>query len=99
MISAVSLLPLRGIAWGLLALAAFSRPGLADQRVTARFEMFGFAQVGVLTLRNQTEERGGRYVVTTDYSTKGIASMFVDLTAHAEAHGRLMPGSAEPEWF
>lgn len=99
MISAVNLLPLRGAWLGLLALAAFLAPARADQIITTRFEVFGFARIGVLTLRGRTEERGERYVVTTDYSTKGIASVFVDLTTHAEAHGRLLPGSAQPERF
>jgi len=99
MISAVGPLPLRGVWLGLLALAAFSTPGLADQLIATRFEMFGFARIGVLTLRNRTEESGERYAITVDYATKGMASVFVNLTTHAEAHGRLIPGSAEPEWF
>jgi hypothetical protein len=99
MISMVSLLPLRGIWLGLLALAAFSAPGLADQRITTRFEIFGFARIGVLTLRNRIEESGERYTITTDYATKGIASVFVDLKTHAEVRGRLVAGSAQPERF
>src|SRR5260370_11842860 len=99
MISVVSLLPPRGIWLGLLALAALSSPGLADQRITTRFEIFGFARIGLLTLRNRIEESGERYTITTDYATKGIASVFVDLTTHAEVRGRLIPGSAQPEWF
>src|SRR5229473_2351074 len=99
MISVVSLLPPRGIWLWLLALAALSSPGLADQRITTRFEIFGFARIGVLTLRNRIEESGKRYTITTDYATKGIASVFVNLTAHAEVRGRLVPGSAQPEWF
>ena len=67
--------------------------------IVTRFEMFGFAGIGVLTLRNQTEESGERYAITVDYATKGMASVFVDLTTHAEARGRLNPGSAQPEWF
>jgi len=98
MISAVSVLPLRGVVIGLLALA-FSTPGLSDQRVASRFEVFGFARIRVLTLRNTIEESGERYTITTDYATEGIASVFVDLTTHAEAHGRLTTGSAQPEWF
>src|SRR5712671_6290165 len=99
MISVVGLLSLRRIWLGLLALAAFSTPGLADQRITTRFEMFGFARIGVLTLRNRIEQSGERYTITTDYATKGLASVFVDLTTHAEVRGRLIPGSAQPEWF
>jgi hypothetical protein len=99
MICAVNLLSLRGACLLLLALAAFSPPGLADQRVATRFEVFGFAGIGVLTLRNSVDLSGERYAVTTDYATKGIASVFVNLTTHAEAHGRLGAGSAQPEWF
>jgi hypothetical protein len=99
MISALTLRPLRSVWLGLLALAALSTPGLADQRITTRFEMFGFARIGVLTLRNRLEENGERYAVITDYATKGIASVFVDLKTHAEARGKLIPGSAQPESF
>jgi|SRR5579864_7305385 len=99
MISTISTLPLRGVWFGLLALAAFSTPGLADQRIATRFEVFGFAGMSVLTLRNKTEENGERYAVTIDYATKGMASVFVNLTTHAEARGRLTAGSAQPEWF
>src|SRR5437879_6005129 len=99
MISALTPRPLRSVWLGLLALAALSAPGLADQRITTRFEMFGFARIGVLTLRNRLEESGEHYTVTTDYATKGIASVFVDLKTHAEARGRLTSGSAQPESF
>src|SRR5216684_560599 len=99
MISGISLPPLRGLWLALLALLAFPTPVLADQRVVTRFEMFGFARIGVLTLRNRVEEKGERYAITSDYATKGIASVFVDLTTHAEVRGRLVPGSAQPESF
>jgi hypothetical protein len=100
MIPALSALPpLRGALIGLLVLAASSTSGGAEQRVATRFEVFGFARIGILTLRNQLEEKGERYTITTDYATKGIASVFVNLTTHAEAHGRLTTGSAQPEWF
>src|SRR5947208_646810 len=99
MISAVAQLPLRCVSLGLLALVAFSTPGLADQQIATRFEIFGFARIGVLTLRNRLEERGEHYAITTDYATKGIASVFVDLKTHAEARGRLIAGSAQPESF
>ncbi len=99
MISAVAQLPLRCASLGLLALAAFSTPGLADQHIATRFEIFGFARIGVLTLRNRLEERGEHYAITADYTTKGIASVFVDLKTHAEARGRLIAGSAQPESF
>ncbi len=99
MISAINSLPLRNLCLGLLAVAALSTQAVADQRVVTRFEMFGFARIGVLTLRNRLEESGGHYVVTTDYATKGIASVFVDLKTLAEARGRLTSGSAQPESF
>src|SRR5437868_13752272 len=99
MISAINSLPLRNLCLGLLAVAALSTPAVADQRVVTRFEMFGFAQIGVLTLRNRLEESGEHYTVTTDYATKGVASVFVDLKTHAEARGRITSGSAQPESF
>jgi hypothetical protein len=100
MIIPLSVPSLRGALFGLLAVAASSTSsGGTDQRVATRFEVFGFANIGVLTLHNQLEEKGERYTITTDYATKGIASVFVDLTTHAEAHGRLTASSAQPEWF
>ncbi len=99
MISLVSLLPLRGVCLALFALAAFPAPGLADMRIATRFEMFGFAGISVLTLQNRTEESGDRYAITVDYATKGMAKVFVDLTTHAEVHGRLNSGSVQPERF
>ena len=99
MISATGPVMPRGAWVGLLLLAAFSTPGLADQRVATRFEVFGFAGMNVLTLQNRVEESGERYTITTDYATKGLASVFVNLTTHAEVRGRLIPGSAQPEWF
>jgi len=99
MISAIGPLPPRSAWVGLLLLAAFSTPGLADQRVATRFEVFGFAGMNVLTLQNRVEESGEHYTITSDYATKGLASVFVNLTTHAEVRGRLIPGSAQPEWF
>ena len=99
MISATGPVMPRGAWVGLLLLAAFSTPGLADQRVATRLEVFGFAGMNVLTLQNRVEESGDHYTVTTDYATKGLASVFVNLTTHAVARGRVLPGSAQPEWF
>ncbi|MFI4948520.1 MAG: DUF3108 domain-containing protein [Alphaproteobacteria bacterium] len=100
MISAVGPLALCRVVWlALLALAAFSTPGLADQRIATRFEVFGFAGMRVLTLQSRTEEIGDRYTITTDFATQGMASVFVDLTTHAEVRGRLERGSAQPEQF
>src|SRR4029077_9175416 len=99
MISAIGPLMPRGAWVGLLLLAAFSTPGHADQRVATRFEVFGFAGMNVLTLQNRVEENGEHYTVTTDYATKGLASVVVTLPPHAEVRGRISPGSTQPEWF
>src|SRR5260370_39043280 len=71
MISALTLRPLRKVWLGLLALAALSTPGLADQRVVTRFEMFAFARIGVLTLRNRLEESGGPLYGSPHSPTQG----------------------------
>ncbi len=71
-----------------LAAGSFAPAATADQ-IASRFEVFGFAGIRVLTLRSRTEENGERYAVSVDYATEGMASVFVNLTTHAEVRGRL----------
>jgi len=99
MISAIGPLPASQRLGGASPARGIFDAGLADQRVATRFEVFGFAGMNVLTLQNRVEESGEHYTITSDYATKGLASVFVNLTTHAEVRGRLIPGSAQPEWF
>lgn len=87
---------------GVLALAIFclrAASAVADDSIGTRFEVFGFAGIKILTLHSQTEEHGDRYAVTVDYATKGLASLFVDLTTRAQVAGRLLGEEALPDWF
>ena len=52
-----------------------------------------------VTLRNRIEESGERYTITTDYATKGLASVFVDLTSHSEVRGRLVRDTVRPDAY
>lgn len=72
--------------------------GAADPIVT-RFDVFGFAGIRVLTLHSRTEESGARYAITADYATEGMASVFVNLTTHAQVQGRLVGDAVQPELF
>lgn len=91
--------PLAMAGLALLALGASIGALAADDRITTRFEVFGFAGIRVLTLHGMTQEYGDRYTITADYATKGIAAVFVDLTTHAQVQGRLAAESAQPESF
>ena len=65
-------------------------------RVAARFEIFGFAGLHVLTDRTTVEERVDGYAIATDLDTRGLASVFVDLKSHSEVHGRLIRDETHP---
>src|SRR5690348_15665055 len=81
---------LTGTAAALLYIAAGLPVSAAElERVDARFEIFGFAGLHVLTNRTTVQERGDRYTIATDLDTRGLASLFVDLTSHSEVHGKL----------
>jgi hypothetical protein len=75
-----------------------ARAGEAD-RVEARFEIFGFAGFHVLTNRTTVEERADRYAIAMDLDTRGLASVFVDLTSHSEASGRLTRDALHPDAY
>ena len=83
----------------LLALGSAAAPAAADEQIATSFAMFGFAGINVLTLRTLTEESAERYAITVDYRTHGMASLFVDLATHAQVQGRVVAGTADPEWF
>src|SRR5579864_5867109 len=99
MIAAAGLLPRRALLLVPLALLWLAAPAGAEERITTRFEVFGFAGLHMLTLHSRTEENGGRYSVAVDFTTRGLASVFDDLTTRAQAGGGLVGGSAQPAWF
>src|ERR1700731_3586862 len=91
---------LPAIAVALLFTPGASRAPAADtDRVYARFEIFGFAGFHVLTNRTTIQEIGDRYAIAMDLDTRGLASVFVDLTSHSEVHGEFARGAARPEAY
>lgn len=94
------LVPPAAIAFVLIsAPAALKAPAAEIDRVDARFEIYGFAGFHVLTNRTTVQEIGDRYAVTMDLDTRGLASVFVDLTSHSEVHGEFARNAARPEAY
>jgi Protein of unknown function (DUF3108) len=78
---------------------ALTAPAAEPDRVEARFEIFGFAGFHVLTNRTIVEESGDRYAIAMELDTRGLASVFVDLTSRSEARGRLTTEATRPEAY
>ena len=94
------LAPLAATAFALLfAPGALRVPAAEIDRVDARFEIYGFAGFHVLTNRTTVQEIGDRYAITMDLDTRGLVSVFVDLTSHSEVHGEFAKGAARPEAY
>lgn len=74
-------------------------PAAEGGRVDARFEIYGFAGFHVLTNRTSVQEIGRRYAVAMDLDTRGLASIFVDLTSHSEVHGEFARDRPHPETY
>jgi hypothetical protein len=68
-------------------------------RVEARFEIYSFAGFHVLTNRTTVEETGDRYTIKTDLDTRGLASVFVDLTSRSKVDGALSGGTPRPRAY
>ena len=83
----------------LFAGVADATAGPESDRVEARFEVYGFAGLHVLTNRTAVEQSGGRYTIATDLDTRGLASVFVDLTSHSQVTGRLGNEAPRPETY
>jgi hypothetical protein len=79
--------------------AVLKAPAAETDRVDARFEIFGFAGLHVLTNLTTVQEIGGRYAISTDLDTRGLASAFVDLTSHSEVYGEFGRGEVRPERY
>jgi uncharacterized protein DUF3108 len=82
-----------------LSLGSPALPAATDDPIATRFEVFGFAGMRVLTLHSKTEETADRYAVSVEFATKGMASVFVDLTTRAQVRGRITANSVQPEMF
>jgi hypothetical protein len=95
----MALRSLRLTALAMLALCWCAAPASADDAVSSRFEVFGFAGIHVLTMRSRTDESNGNYAVSLEYSTKGLAKLFVDLTTLADVNGHAVDGVARPTWY
>ena len=87
---------LPAIVAALLIIGAFKASAGEVDRVDARFEVFGIAGLHVLTTRTTVEEAADRYAIAADLDTRGLASVFVDLTSHSEVHGRLARDAPYP---
>jgi len=78
------LVPLAGIALAMLFVpAALKTPAAQIDRVDGRFEIYGFAGFHVLSNRTTVQEIGDQYAITMDLDTRGLASVFVNLTSHS----------------
>jgi hypothetical protein len=80
----------------LLLFNASTTQGAEGDRIEARFEIFGFAGIHVLTERTTVEEAADRYSIVTDLDTRGLASIFVDLTSHSKVNGRVSGDGLSP---
>lgn len=88
------------IVTALLVVAAVSKTSAGEMdKLEARFEIFGFGGLHVLTNRTTVEESKDRYSIAMDLDTRGVARVFVDLTSHSEVHGRLGTNTARPEAY
>lgn len=74
-------------------------PSAEPDRVEARFEIYGFAGFHVLTNRTKVEESGDRYTLTMDLDTRGLASVFVNLTSHSQVYGQFGKAAARPQAY
>jgi Protein of unknown function (DUF3108) len=68
-------------------------------RIEARFEIYSFAGFHVLTNRTTIEQAADRYAIETDLDTRGLASVFVDLTSRSKVYGALGSGPPRPQAY
>jgi Protein of unknown function (DUF3108) len=88
------------VAAGLLAAAeAATAPTAAGDRIAMRYELYGFAGLHLMTNRTTLELAPGRYTITMDLETRGVAGVVTTLKSHSEVHGWLVDGRAYPQEF
>jgi Protein of unknown function (DUF3108) len=61
-----------------------------------RIEVYAFAGIHVLTNRTTIDTTEGRYRITTDLDTRGIARLFINLNSRSVVDGRLIDGAPLP---
>ena len=74
-------------------------PAAETEKVQARFEIYSFAGFHVLTNRTTIEQTPDRYAIETDLDTRGIASVFVDLTSRSKVYGALNEDRPRPQAY
>ena len=74
-------------------------PAPAPDRMQARFEIFGFGGLHLLTNNTRLETSAGRYAIAMDLTTRGVASVFVDLDSHSQVRGWLNGDAAQPQQY
>jgi hypothetical protein len=86
------------VLWIVPAIVALATPAAADP-IELRIEVYGFAGFHVLTNRTSVVASGDQYSIATDLDTRGLASVFVDLTSHSEVRGRLTHDAVRPDSY
>lgn len=71
-------------------------PAAHAEKMDARYEIYGFAGMHVLTDRTSTEETPQGYALATNLSTRGFASVFVDMQSHSEVVGSFAGHTPRP---
>ena len=71
----------------------------AADRIALKIDVLGPLGMRVLEMHSLLEENPGRYAVSVNYATTGLAGLMVDQKTYAVAHGTLVPGSAIPASF
>lgn len=87
------------LAAALLCVAAPIAAANAADRIAIKIDVLGPLGIRVLEMHSLLEENPGRYAVSVNYATTGLAGMVVDQKTYAVAHGMLVPGSAIPASF
>src|ERR1700758_2226388 len=83
----------------LLASGGLTAPAAEADLIEARLEIYGLAGLHVLTNRTTVQESGGRYAIVTDLDTRGLASLFVNLTSPSEVNGPDTPAPPHPDAY
>jgi hypothetical protein len=83
-----------GVAAAALTTLVPSASMAVAETTSLRVEVYGLMGMHVLTLHSSLAEVGDHYTITTDYATRGVAGLLVDLSTKAEVQGRF--GSATP---
>jgi hypothetical protein len=82
-----------------VTLGALAAPAQESDPVALRIEVYGFAGFHILTNRTRLATSDDRYTIAMDLDTRGIASVFVDLTSHSEVRGRLSRDAVHPDAY